>query len=282
MKQDEDVLDTWFSSALWTFSTLGWPAFAKTATAGKPGPENDLANYHPTSLMSPAYEILSLWVSRMILMSGFHLGQAPFKKVLIHGLVKDKHGRKFSKSLGNGVDPIEMIDKYGADALRMGLLAGTAIGNDINFDENKVRGYKHFANKLWNITRFVLENTQDAPKEKPALDQDTDVWLEGLEQMKGKATNHLEEYNIHLAIEEIYQWTWYQFADKCLEESKKIFESGTEEEIAERKRFLVFALADITKLLHPFMPFVTEEIWSMLPEHAKEHDVLMVAEWPSR
>src|SRR3989338_7983786 len=157
--QDEDVLDTWFSSALWTFSTLGWPH------ADSP----DLAHFHPTTLLSPGYEILNLWVSRMILMSGFHLGQAPFRTVLIHGIVRDKQGRKFSKSIGNGVDPLEMIEKHGADALRMGLLVGTAIGNDIVFDENKVRGYKHFANKLWNITRFVLTSIAGSTFEKPAL-----------------------------------------------------------------------------------------------------------------
>ena len=146
-EQDPDVLDTWFSSALWTFSTLGWPEDTK-----------DLQVFHPTSFMSPAYEILPLWVSRMILMAGFHLGDVPFKNVTIHGLVRDKEGRKFSKSLGTGINPLEIIDTYGADALRFGLLAGTAIGNDIRFDESKVKGYKHFANKVWNVSRFILQN----------------------------------------------------------------------------------------------------------------------------
>src|SRR3989338_2189791 len=144
-EQDPDVLDTWFSSALWTFSTLGWPEDTK-----------DLETFHPTSFMSHAYEILQLWVSRMILMSGFHLGQVPFKKVMIHGLVRAKDGRKFSKSLINGVDPLEMIEKYGADALRMGLIVGAVIGSDIRFDEMEVKAYKLFANKVWNIARFVL------------------------------------------------------------------------------------------------------------------------------
>lgn len=248
--QEEDVLDTWFSSALWTFSTLGWPE--KSA---------DLKHFHPTSFMSPAYEILSLWVSRMILMSGFHLGQAPFKKVMFHGLVRDKSGRKFSKSLGNGIDPLEIIEKYGADALRMGLLVGTAIGNDVKFDESKVKGYKNFANKLWNITRFIL--TQERSGElKKDLTEEFDVLAKDI-------TNDMENYRFYLAAEKLYHYIWHRLADEIIEESKK------DSSILPTTYYL---LQNCLKLLHPFMPFVTEEIWQELKNG---ESMLMIETWPT-
>lgn len=265
-EQDPDVLDTWFSSALWTFSTLGWPEETK-----------DLKTYHPTAFMSPAYEILPLWVSRMILMSGFLLGQAPFKTVMIHGLVRDAKGRKFSKSLDNGVDPIEMIDKYGADALRMGVLVGTAIGNDIRFDESKVKGYKNFANKLWNITRFVLEQTEGA---------DTAATLTGADQLLRDelnaiildVTKDMEEHRLYLAAEKLYHYAWHELADTIIEESKPLLLGDDLQMKASRQALLLSLLSDTVKLLHPFMPFVTEEIWNSLPE---TKDLLIVAPWPT-
>ena len=274
--QDEDVLDTWFSSSLWTFSTLGWPHYAQSATRGKPGPENDFANYHPTSFMSPAYEILYLWVSRMILASGFHLGQIPFQTVLIHGLVRDQKGRKFSKSLGNGVDPLELIEKYGADALRMGLLVGTAIGNDIKFDENKVRGYKHFANKLWNITRFVLEQNPVAPEHAP----DTAL-VKDFEKISAEVTADIEGYRLHLAAEKLYAYVWHEFADKILEESKVLLFGTNEEAKMVRAAELLFVWTNCIKLLHPFMPFITEDLWSILPQNSETKKLLIVTEWPN-
>lgn len=268
-KQEEDVLDTWFSSALWTFSTLGWPEKTK-----------DLETFHPTSFMSPAYEILPLWVSRMILMSGFHLGQVPFKTVMIHGLVRDKQGCKFSKSLGNGVDPIEVIDKYGADALRMGLLVGTAIGNDIKFDESKIKGYKHFANKVWNITRFVLENTEGVDFSQPVTSTHKDQELiKNLEALITEITEDFDNYRLYLAAEKIYHYVWHEVADKILEESKPILNGNNSDEKLSRQHTLYTLLTTSLKLLHPFMPFVTEEIWQSLPE--KETDMLIVTEWPS-
>ncbi|PIR83277.1 valine--tRNA ligase [Candidatus Kaiserbacteria bacterium CG10_big_fil_rev_8_21_14_0_10_56_12] len=269
--QDPDVLDTWFSSALWTFSTLGWPAHTR-----------DLKAFHPTSFMSPAYEIINLWISRMILMSGFHLGQAPFKTVLIHGVVRDKQGRKFSKSLGNGIDPIDMIEKYGADALRMGLLVGSSIGSDISFDENKVKGYKHFSNKLWNIARFVLENGvfDGNVYTGPTTDEDKAL-LTAFEALAKDITTDIEEYRIHLAAEKLYHYAWHEFADKILEASKPLIKTGGEP-AESRKRMLVHLLANLVTLLHPFMPFITEEIWQSLPPSPgqKERSYLMVAEWP--
>ena len=248
--QEEDVLDTWFSSALWTFSTLGWPD--KTT---------DLETFHPTSLMSPAYEILYLWVSRMILMSGFHLGQVPFKKVLIHGLVRAKDGRKFSKSLNNGVDPLDLIEKYGADALRMGLIMGAAIGSDVKFDEQRVKGYKHFANKVWNITRFVLSQ-ESGGELKTNLKEEFDA-------VAKEVTLDIENYRLDLAFDKLYHYVWDRFAAEIIEESKGKPEYGA---------MLYYILEHSLKLLHPFMPFVTEEIWGSMPG---TKNLLMVEEWPA-
>lgn len=269
--QEEDVLDTWFSSALWTFSTLGWPEKTK-----------DLEKYHPTSFMSPAYEILPLWVSRMILMSGFQLGQIPFKTVLIHGLVRDKQGRKFSKSLGNGIDPLDIIDKYGADALRIGLLTGTAIGNDVKFDENKIKGYKHFANKLWNITRFILENTDktDLPESVTLTKEDKDIEKQ-LDDLIKDITDDMENYRLYLATEKIYHYIWHEFADNILEKSKEILQSGNEKEKISKQYLLYKNLLSILKILHPFMPFITEEIWQSLPDkNQKREEFLFIEKWP--
>lgn len=265
--QDPDVLDTWFSSALWTFSTMGWPEKTK-----------DLETFHPTSFMSPAYEILNLWVSRMIMMSGFHLGQVPFKTVMIHGIVRDKKGQKFSKSLGNGIDPLEIIAKYGADALRMGLITGTAIGNDIQFDENKVKGYKNFANKVWNITRFVLSNTEGVDlTERPSLTESDQKIYADLEEIVKDITKDIEEYRLYMASEKIYHYMWHTFADVIIEESKAILEGTDKSWKHSRQQLLLVLLKKSIVMLHPFMPFITEEIWSMLP---KTDTLLMVEPWP--
>lgn len=269
-EQDSDVLDTWFSSALWTFSTLGWPEQTE-----------DLKNFHPTNFMSPAYEILPLWVSRMILMSGFHIGQVPFKNVMIHGLVRDTQGRKFSKSLNNGIDPIDMIAKYGTDALRMGLLSGTAIGNDIRFDEQKVGGYKKFANKVWNITRFVLTSVADYDDKQSVTYSDTDKKiLKTLHELMEEVTGDFEKFALYLAAEKTYHYIWGELADVVLEESKLIL--AGEDMVAKQARQLVLieCLTTSLKLLHPFMPYVTEAIWQELPKQMKDRDILMVAKWP--
>lgn len=270
--QDPDVLDTWFSSALWTFSTLGWPEQTK-----------DLEQFHPTSFMSPAYEILALWVSRMILMSGFHLGQIPFKKVMFHGIVRDSKGRKFSKSLGNGIDPLEVIEKYGADALRIGLLSGTAIGNDITFDENKIRGYSKFSNKMWNATRFVLDQIHDLDfSEAPQYDQEDQMSINELTTFAQEITSEMEEYKLYLVSEKLYHYFWHTFADIIIERSKiKIAENKN---AISAKWVLYTHLITLVKALHPFMPFVTEEIWSMLPEPnsfgTEGKKLLIIESWP--
>lgn len=264
--QDPDVLDTWFSSALWTFSTLGWPEKTK-----------DLSTYHPTSFMSPAYEILNLWVSRMILMSTFHLGQAPFKLVMIHGLVRNKDGKKFSKSLSNGVDPLEMIEKYGADALRMGLLVGSAIGSDVRFDESKVKGYKNFANKIWNITRFVLENNCDETGEVELTEADQKILSELNETVKD-ITDDMDNYRFHLATEKIYHYIWDRFASQIIEESKPILKGDDVFAKNSRQSTILKVLMISLKILHPFMPFVTEEIWQTINGKDK---MLMIEKWPT-
>ena len=283
-EQDPDTLDTWFSSGLWSFSTLGWPAFADKAMAGKPGPENDLANYHPTSVLETGYDILFFWIARMILMSGYHLGEIPFKTVYLHGLVRDEKGKKMSKSLGNVIDPLDMIEKYGADATRLSLIVGATPGTDIKLSEEKVRGYKHFANKIWNITRFVLQNTDNIDLTVPYTQNDQIIWNKFRQLLVKEITNDIENYRLHLAAEKIYHYVWHEFADKIIEHSKTIFAGEIPDEhgpefIVSRKKLLYSILTDSLKLLHPFTPFVTEEIWSHLPQ--KNEKLLMIESWPT-
>ncbi|HYF13107.1 MAG TPA: class I tRNA ligase family protein [Candidatus Paceibacterota bacterium] len=262
-EQDPDTLDTWFSSALWPFSTLGWP---------KETP--DLRTYLPNTLMAPGYEILFFWVARMILASGFLLNSIPFKTVFLHGIVRDKEGRKFSKSLGNGIDPIHVIEKYGADALRMSLLVGAAAGSDIKFDEARVKGYKLFANKLWNVTRFVLEQPYDL--QATLTENDKKLWDE-FETLAKDVTKDFQEYRLYLAAEKLYHYLWDRLAAEILEESKPILKGNDARAKASRARLLVMLLSNTLKLLHPFMPFITEEIWSSMPE---KKELLMIESWP--
>lgn len=271
-EQDPDTLDTWFSSGLWTFSTLGWPN----------AESKDLASYHPTTVLETGYDILFFWVARMVLMSTFHLGQVPFKNVYLHGLVRDQKGRKMSKSLGNIIDPLDMIEKFGADATRLSLVIGAAPGNDVPLSEDRVRGYKHFANKLWNITRFVLSSAEDIKLDAPLSLADTE-YLRGITEVLTQSINEkMEQYRIDLAADELYHYTWSFFADEFIEASKPIL-SGSDEALKEsRKRVLVEMHRSLMKLLHPFMPFVTEAIWQNIPKELRAHerDILMVASWP--
>ncbi len=267
-EQDSDTLDTWFSSGLWTFSTLGWPE--KTL---------DLETYHPTAILETGHDILFFWVARMVLMSGFHLGTVPFKDVYLHGMVRDGQGRKMSKSLGNIIDPVDMITKYGADATRLSLIIGATPGTDIKLSEDKVRGYKHFANKLWNITRFVLTNTAGASLQKPAaLPARDEEILATLGATVAEITKDIEEYRLYMAGEKAYHYVWHEFADIILEESKAILQSEDANAKAARQYVLYTCLTTSLKLLHPFMPFVTEAIWQRLPK--KDADMLIVAPWP--
>ncbi|TSC99860.1 MAG: valyl-tRNA synthetase [Parcubacteria group bacterium Greene1014_15] len=266
-EQDPDTLDTWFSSSLWTFSTLGWP----NATA-------DLALYHPTNIIETSYDIIFFWVARMILMSGYLLGDIPFATVYLHGLVRDSKGRKMSKSLGNIIDPLVYIEKYGADSLRMALVVGNPPGNDLSLGEDKLKAYKHFANKVWNATRFVCMSTEKfdpgttselTPKDEEYL-RDFNVHIEDI-------TKEMDEKHYYLAAEKLYHYFWHTFADVILEESKPIL-SGTDEKAAgSRMRTLHTMLFAQLRMLHPFMPFVTEEIWSLLGNST----LLMIERWPN-
>ncbi|MFZ3043918.1 MAG: valine--tRNA ligase [Minisyncoccia bacterium] len=276
--QDEDTLDTWFSSGLWTFSTLGWPHFAETATRGEPGPENDFANFHPTDLIETGYDILFFWIARMILMTEFTLGTTPFKTIYLHGLVRDAQGRKMSKSLGNNMDPLDVTAKFGADAARMALVVGNTPGTDMRISEDKVKGYKHFANKLWNITRFVLDNTKDADLSAALTTGDAEI-LFTCNALVAEVTRDIEEFRVYMAAEKIYHYAWHELADKILEESKPIFASTDEAAKKSRASLLLTILDRTLRLLHPFMPFVTEEIYQSMP--TKDSQFLMVAKWPS-
>ncbi len=270
--QDEDVLDTWFSSGLWTFSTLGWP-------------ENtpDLATYHPTAVLETGYEILFSWVARMILMTGYGLGTIPFHTVYLHGTVRDAQGRKMSKSLGNGIDPIDVANKFGIDAGRMALITGTAPGTDSRIDENKIKGYKNFANKLWNITRFVITNTEGfkVDNEKNEHTEEDQILADEVRTLAIEVGADIDALRFHLASEKIYHYIWHRFADVILEGSKEIFTGTDTAKISSRKQFLMNTLADTLKILHPFMPFVTEELWSIIPRNeANSQKLLIIESWP--
>lgn len=262
-QQDEDTLDTWFSSALWTFSTLGWPE--KT---------EDLKMFHPTSFMAPGYEILFFWVARMILMSTFHLGQIPFKTVYLHGIVRDIQGKKFSKSLDNGIDPVEVVDQFGADALRMALIVGVAAGNDVKYDASKVKGYRNFANKIWNASRFVFQNTTDFETDSDIkLSADDQKILDEVTTLAKDTTRLMDEYDFAHAAENLYHFFWHRFADEIIEQSKKNLEDPDKR--ASTQKMLMDLLEIQLKLLHPFTPFVTEAIWQQ--SHTK---LLMIEPWP--
>jgi valyl-tRNA synthetase len=249
--QDEDTLDTWFSSGLWTFSTLGWPEQTE-----------DLQIYHPTDVLETGYDILPFWVARMILMTKYALNTVPFKTVYFHGLVRDQKGQKMSKSLGNAMDPLDIAAKYGADAGRMALIFGTAPGTDSKISEDKIKGQKHFANKIWNITRFVLTQ-ENSGVIKADLKEEFDA-------LATTITRDLDAFRLHTAAETLYNYIWTRFADEILEASKKESDYGAT---------LHYILEGSLKLLHPFMPFVTETIWELLPIENKK--LLMVTTWPT-
>jgi len=277
-EQDSDTLDTWFSSGLWTFSTLGWPE--KTA---------DLKTFHPTSVLETGYDIIFFWVARMILMTGCLVGEVPFKTVYLHGLVRDGKGKKMSKSLGNIIDPLDMIEKYGADATRLSLIIGTGPGNDSKLSEDKVKGYKNFSNKLWNITRFILSSAVGeryglAPVEKVEYDPQFKNWtptesayMKQLNDLVAEINKEMEEYKFYLVGEKLYQYAWHELADKILEESKPILNGEDIIARTARVQFLLHALHTLLRALHPFIPYVTEEIWQDIN---RGQSMLIVEEWP--
>lgn len=268
MIQEEDTLDTWFSSALWPFSTLGWPE--KTP---------DYEYFYPTQTLVTGYDIITFWVSRMIFSGLEHTGEKPFKDVLIHGLVRDELGRKMSKSLGNGVDPLDIIDKYGADALRLTLVTGNAPGNDMRWTETKVTNSRNFINKLWNASRYILMNLPE-DFEKPALPEELpeeDKWALSLfNDMVKNVTANLEAYELGVAVQNIYDYTWDIFCDWYIELTKPRIAEGGATALA-AQNVLVHIMTGILKMLHPFIPFVTEEIWQSLSNG--EAESIMIADW---
>ncbi len=269
-EQESDTLDTWFSSGLWTFSTLGWPEQT-----------DDFKTYHPTTVLETGYDILFFWVARMILMSTYHLGQIPFKNVYLHGLVRDEKGRKMSKSLDNTINPLDMIEKFGADATRLSLIVGAAPGNDMPLSENKVKAYKKFANKVWNISRFVLTNIADADwSQVPELNARDEEIIRDLKQTVSEVTDDIERFSLYLGAEKAYHYIWHELADKVLEESKPILSGDNLTEKYARQYVLKECLVTSLKMLHPFMPFVTETVWQHLPTEIKDTELLMVAKWP--
>jgi valyl-tRNA synthetase len=261
--QDEDTLDTWFSSGMWTFSTLDWP-----------NETVDLKTFHPTDLLETGHDILFFWVARMVLFSTYALNEVPFKHVYLHGLVRDKEGRKMSKSLGNTLDPRELSTKYGTDALRMALLVGNGPGNDLKLGEDKVKAYKLFSNKIWNATRFVIERVQDLD-EKVALNNEDKAAYDAWREKHADVTEDLQNYRLHLASEKMYDYFWKVFCDEIIETRKTRIANN--EDKASAQTLLITLLREQMIALHPFMPFITEEIWKHIKEDSD--DILMVKEW---
>lgn len=267
--QDEDVLDTWFSSALWPFSTLGWPD--KTP---------DLEKFYPTDMLVTGYDIIFFWVARMIFSGVAHMGKTPFHTVLIHGLVRDEQGRKMSKSLGNGIDPLEVIDQYGADALRFSLVMGVSPGNDTRFSTDRVESARNFANKVWNAARFVLMNADEPQALVPEKLERSDKWiLTCLQDAVAEVSAHMEDGDFGLAANKIYDFAWSQFCDWYIEMAKSRLTGEDKAARACVRGVLLHVLEGLLKLLHPFMPFLTEAIWKYLPGKAGE-GFLMVSQWP--
>ena len=269
--REEDVLDTWFSSALWPFETLGWPDCDA----------EDFKKFYPTDVLVTGYDIIFFWVARMIFSGCEHTGKTPFHTVLIHGLVRDNQGRKMSKSLGNGIDPLEMISKYGCDALRMNMVTGNSPGNDMRFYVERCEAMRNFANKLWNASRYVMMNLQDGFNyDLPAAEklEIADKWvLSKLNSLIAEVTENMESYELGVAIQKIYDFIWDIYCDWYIEMTKaRLFADD-----AERKHtatsVLVYVLDQVLRLLHPYMPFITEEIWQSIPHQG---DALIVAAWP--
>lgn len=269
--QDEDTLDTWFSSALWPFSTLGWPE--KT---------EDLDYFYPTDVLVTGYDIIFFWVIRMVFSGLEHIGKSPFHTVLIHGLVRDSQGRKMSKSLGNGIDPLEIIDQYGADALRLTLVTGNAPGNDMRFSNERVEASRNFANKVWNASRFILMNMKENIVDEPgeSLLKPADRWiLAKVNRLTKDVTENMDKFELGIAVQKVYDFIWDEFCDWYVELAKyRIYHAEEDPDSAKCVLWILkTVLGQALKLLHPFMPFITEEIYSAL---VPEEESLMISSWP--
>ena len=270
IERDPDVLDTWFSSALWPFETLGWPE--KTG---------DLDYFYPTDVLVTGYDIIFFWVARMIFSGCEHTGKTPFHTVLIHGLVRDDKGRKMSKSLGNGIDPLEMIERFGCDALRMNMVTSNSPGNDMRFYVERCEAMRNFANKLWNASRYVMMNLgEDFAPQLPDMDalEISDKWvLSKLNTLIAEVTENMEKYELGVAVQKVYDFIWDTYCDWYIELTKARLYSEDEGRKHTALQVLVYVLDQVLRLLHPFMPFITEEIWQSLPH---DGEALIVARWP--
>ena len=268
IRQEEDVLDTWFSSALWPFSTLGWP---------DEGSE-DFKYFYPTDVLVTGYDIIFFWVARMIFSACEHTGKPPFHTVFIHGLVRDDKGRKMSKSLGNGIDPLEIADKYGADALRFNLVTGNSPGNDMRFYTERCEAMRNFANKIWNASRFLMMNLTIDRCELPDRLELEDKWiLSKLNSVIPEVTENMERYELGVAAQKVYDFIWDSYCDWYIELTKTRLQGEDEDSKLRAQQVLCYVLTETLKLLHPFMPFITEEIWQALPHSG---DYLMLQQWP--
>ena len=270
LTQDEDTLDTWFSSALWPFSTLGWPEKTK-----------ELEYFYPTDTLVTGYDLIFFWVARMIFSGMEHMKEIPFKTVFFHGLVRDAQGRKMSKSLGNGIDPLEVIAQYGADALRFTLVTGITPGNDTRFSTERVEASRNFANKIWNASRFILMNTDGHEVENalPNMLAPEDKWiLSEFNRVAGEVNENLEKFELGIAVQKLYDFIWDEFCDWYIEIAKIRLTGGNEEAARAARQVLVWVMSRTLALLHPFMPYITEEIWQSLPHNG---EALVVSSYPA-
>jgi valyl-tRNA synthetase len=259
--QETDTFDTWFLSAQWPLTTLGCPD------------SSDFSYFYPTSVLDTMWDILFFWVARMMMIGLYRAGDVPFSAIHLHSRVVDAKGQKMSKSRGNVVNPLELVEKYGADALRMALVFGAAPGSDISLSEDKVRGMRNFANKIWNIARLFLMNMEGVTQELPKQSQDTEI-MKKLNTVITNVTHCIEKYRFSDAAQTLYEFTWHTVADVYLEENKEMFKQKNLHALADYRHILITLL----KLLHPFMPFVTESIWGHIPR--KHSDPLIISSWP--
>jgi valyl-tRNA synthetase len=264
--KDPDTFDTWFSSGQWPLMVTGFPD------------DKYLQDYYPTDVMETGQDLIFKWIPRMVIFGLYLSGKAPFHTVYLNGMVNDAQGKKMSKSKGNVINPLDLTKKYGTDALRMALVVGNTPGTDLSLREDKVKGYKNFANKIWNITRFVLESTQNIIPEQDNLTETDKEIINKFEELTREITQEMDEFKFYIVAEKLYHYIWHEFADVIIEKSKPIFSAGSDQEKKSRAYTLKFILNNSLKLLHPFMPFITEEIWS----HTEKEKPLIITSWPTK
>jgi valyl-tRNA synthetase len=266
LRKDPDTFDTWFSSGQWPFASLGYPD------------NKDFKSFYPTDVLETAGDIIFFWVTRMIMLGLYTTGKAPFKTVYLHGLILDGKGQKMSKSKGNVIQPLDITAKFGTDALRMAIVVGNTPGTSLALSEDKVKGYKHFANKIWNIARFILE--KNPTTKKPTLESSDQLLIDEFEEVTRDITMDMENFRFYLGAEKIYHYMWHRFADEIIESAKPKLRDGADKKVMASTQWTLFhILENSLVVLHPFMPFITEEIWSMLPDR---ENMLIIENWPDK